>query len=51
MSERTKQVRLSLLGSGFDRKRDYHLVLKDKDLQTETERYKIIIDLAITNDF
>lgn len=51
MSERTKQVRLSLLGSGFDRKRDYHLVLRDKDLQTETERYKIIIDLAITNDF
>lgn len=51
MSERTKQVRLSLLGSDFDRKRDYFLVLKDKDLQTETERYRIIIDLAITNDF
>lgn len=51
MSERTRKVRLSLQGSDFDRKRDYYLVLKDKDLQTETERYRVIIDLAITNDF
>jgi uncharacterized protein (TIGR02687 family) len=51
MSERTRQVRLSLQGSDFDRKRDYFLVLKDKDLKTETERYRVIIDLAITNDF
>jgi uncharacterized protein (TIGR02687 family) len=51
MSERTRQVRLSLQGSNFDRKRDYFLLLKDKDLQIEIERYRVIIDLAITNDF
>ena len=50
-SERSKQVRLSLSGSGFDRNRDYFLVIKDKDLRTEIERYRISIDLAFTDDF
>lgn len=51
MSERTKQVRLSLAGKDFDRKKDYFLVIRDKDLSTEIERYRVIIDLAITDDF
>jgi len=51
MSERMKQVRLSLLGSDFDRKKDYFLVIRDKDLHTELERYRITIDLAFTDDF
>jgi len=46
-----KSVRLSLEGTNFDRKKDYLLVLKDKDLNTEIERYKMTIDLAITDDF
>jgi hypothetical protein len=51
MTERVKQVRLSLSGTDFDRKRDYFLVLKDKDLNTEIERYRVVIDLAFTDDF
>jgi uncharacterized protein (TIGR02687 family) len=51
MSELMKQVRLSLSGTDFDRKKDYFLILKDKDLNTEVERYKVTIDLAFTDDF
>lgn len=51
VSERIKSVRISLAGSGFDRQKDYFLVLKDKDLNTEMERYKVTIDLAFTDDF
>lgn len=51
VSEHVKQVRLSLSGTGFDRKKDYFLVLKDKDLNIEMERYKVTIDLAFTDDF
>lgn len=51
ISERVKQVRLSLSGSGFDRKTEYFLVLKDKDLNTEIDRYRVVIDLAFTDDF
>lgn len=51
MSERIKQVRLSLAGSDFDRKKEYFLVLRDKDLNTELERYRMTIDLAFTDDF
>ncbi|WP_019570754.1 BREX-1 system phosphatase PglZ type A [Thioalkalivibrio sp. ALE11] len=51
MNERMKSVCLSLSGTDFDRKRDYALVLRDKDLGTELERYRVVIDLAITDDF
>ena len=51
MTERVKQVRLSLSGTDFDRKRDYFLVVRDKDLATEIERYRVVIDLAFTDDF
>ena len=51
VAERVKQVRLSLSGTDFDRKKDYFLVLKDKDLNIEMQRYKVTIDLAFTYDF
>ncbi|MEN8339725.1 BREX-1 system phosphatase PglZ type A [Acinetobacter baumannii] len=51
VAERVKQVRLSLSGTDFDRKKDYFLVLKDKDLDIEMQRYKVTIDLAFTDDF
>jgi hypothetical protein len=51
MNERMKSVRLSLAGTDFDRKRDYFLVLRDKDLGTELERSRVVIDLAFTDDF
>jgi hypothetical protein len=50
-SERNKAAQLSLSGDKFDRKKDYFLVLKDKDLQVELERYPVTIDLAFTDDF
>ena len=49
--ERLKDVRISLLGNDFDRKKDYFLVLKDKTLNIELERYKVTIDLAFKDDF
>src|SRR5690606_34083985 len=49
--KQVKQVRLSLSGTDFDRKKDYFLVLKDKDLNIEMQRYKVTIDLAFTDDF
>jgi hypothetical protein len=49
--ERNKAAQLSLSGDKFDRKKDYFLVLKDKDLQVELERYPVTIDLAFTDDF
>jgi hypothetical protein len=51
MSERVKQVPLSLSGSNYDRNKDYFLIIKDKDLGTEVERYRVTIDLAFTDDF
>jgi uncharacterized protein (TIGR02687 family) len=51
MAERVKKVRLSLQGSDFNRNNDYFLIIKDKDLETEIERYKVTIDLAFTDDF
>lgn len=51
MSERHQSVLLSLLGSNFDRKKDYFLILHDKDSNIELERYKVTIDLAFTDDF
>lgn len=51
MNERMKAARLSLSGTDFDRQRDYFLVLRDKDLGTELERYRVVIDLAFTDDF
>ncbi len=49
--DRVKTISLSVAGSTFDRNRDYALVIKDKDLSTEIERYAITIDLAFTDDF
>jgi uncharacterized protein (TIGR02687 family) len=51
IKDRVKQIRLSLSGKDFDRKKDYFLILKDKDLNTEVERYRVTIDLAFTDDF
>jgi uncharacterized protein (TIGR02687 family) len=51
MNDRVKQIRLSLNGNSFDRKNDYFLVIKDKDLNTEINRYRVTIDLAFTDDF
>ena len=51
MTDRVKKIRLSLQGSDFNRNDDYFLIIKDKDLDTELERYKVTIDLAFLDDF
>lgn len=51
MTDRVKKVRLSLQGNDFNRNNDYFLIIKDKDLETEIDRYKVTIDLAFTDDF
>jgi uncharacterized protein (TIGR02687 family) len=51
MNDRVKKVRLSLQSSKFNRNNDYFLIIKDKDLDTEIDRYKVTIDLAFTDDF
>lgn len=51
MSERVKRARLSLQGNDFNRNKDYFLIIKDKDLGAEIDRYKVTIDLAFTDDF
>ncbi|NLB10889.1 BREX-1 system phosphatase PglZ type A [bacterium] len=49
--EYIKHPKISLSGSDFDRRADYFLVIKDKDLNIELERYKVTIDLAFSDDF
>ena len=49
--ERIKQISLSLAGASFDRRSDYFLIIRDKDLATEVNRYRVTIDLAFTDDF
>ncbi len=51
MEERKKEAKLTLLSGKYSGKKDYHLVLRNADTQTEYERFPIIIDIAISNDF
>ena len=51
MNERIKDSRLVVEAGQYDKKKEYHLVLRDTETQAEVERYPIIIDLAFENDF
>lgn len=51
IQDRVKSVRLSLSGQDYDSSKTYALILKDKELNTELERYPVVIDLAFTDDF
>lgn len=51
MNERIKEARLVVESGEYDKKKEYHLVLRDAETQAEVERYPIIIDLAFSNDF
>lgn len=51
MNERIKEARLVVESGQYDKKREYHLVLRDVETRAEVERYPIIIDLAFINDF
>jgi uncharacterized protein (TIGR02687 family) len=51
MDERTREARLKLVGSQFDRHAAYTLVLEACDTQTRYQQYAVTIDLAIQDDF
>ncbi|MDK9707647.1 MAG: BREX-1 system phosphatase PglZ type A [Desulforhopalus sp.] len=51
MDERKKSVKLILKGMQFDRKKEYYLVLRDQQDDTEYERIPVHIDLAFSRDF
>ncbi|MDP2901967.1 MAG: BREX-1 system phosphatase PglZ type A [Methylovulum sp.] len=51
MDERTREARLKLIGSQFDRHAAYTLVLEACDTQTRYQQYAVTIDLAIQDDF
>jgi hypothetical protein len=51
MDDRVKDARLVVESGQYDKKKEYHLVLRDAETQAEVERYPIMIDLAFTNDF
>jgi len=51
MDERIRDVRLKLIGAGFDRKISYTLVLENVDTRTRYIQYAVTIDLAFEDDF
>ena len=51
MDERKKVVRLPLKSGKFDNKKEYSLVLRNAEDETEYERLPIMIDIAFANDF
>jgi uncharacterized protein (TIGR02687 family) len=51
MNDRVKEARLVVQSGDYDKKKDYHLVLRDAETQAEIERYTLTIDLAFASDF
>jgi len=51
MEDRKKSVRLPLKSGPFDNKKEYALVLRNADDETEYDRIPMIIDIAFANDF
>ncbi len=51
MNERTRDARLKLIGSQFDRHAAYTLVLENTATQTRYSQYAVTIDLAFQDDF
>ena len=51
MDERKKTVRLSLKSGPFDNKKEYALVLRNAEDETEYDRLPFMIDIAFANDF
>ena len=51
MDERRRDAKIVLKKGTYDKKKDYHLVVRDAETQIELERVTYSIDLAIMNDF
>lgn len=51
MDERKKSIQLTIKAGQYDKKKDYYLILRDAETQSEQSRITVIIDLAFMNDF
>jgi uncharacterized protein (TIGR02687 family) len=51
MDERKKTIKLPLKSGVFDNKKEYSLVLRNAEDETEYERLPLMIDIAFANDF
>jgi uncharacterized protein (TIGR02687 family) len=51
MNDRVKEARLVMQPGKYDKKKEYHLVLRDAETQAEVERYPLTVDLAFMSDF
>ncbi len=51
MDERKKTIRLPLKSGPFNNKKEYSLVLRNAEDETEYERLPLMIDIAFANDF
>ncbi len=51
MDERSREARLKLIGSDFNRNAAYTLVLENTDTRTRYNQYAVTIDLAFQDDF
>jgi uncharacterized protein (TIGR02687 family) len=51
MDERTKDVRIKLIGASFDRLASYLLVLENAETRTRYAQHAVTIDLAFRDDF
>ena len=51
MEERKRIVMLVLKKGNYDKKKTYHLVLRDAETRIEYERIPVNIDLFACNDF
>lgn len=51
MEERKRIAKIILKKATYDKKKEYHLIVRDADNEIELERIGFTIDLAIMNDF
>jgi hypothetical protein len=51
MDQRTREARIKLVGSSFDRLAAYSLILEDSETKTQYQQYAVTIDLAFQDDF
>jgi len=51
MDERTREARIKLTGSNYDRNAQYTLIISDAEFGTEYARYGVTIDLAFDDFF
>ncbi len=51
MDERSQEARIKLVGSAFERRINYQLLLIDEETNNDYGQYKVTIDLAIQDDF